>query len=41
MTVPSSSVNLERLSDGNVEMDTRGNIHIRKWRLLSELNLTK
>ena len=30
MTVPSSSVNMERLSDGNVERDTRVDIHVRK-----------
>ena len=37
MAVPSSSVNMERLNDGNVEMD----IYVRKWDLLLVLNRTK
>ena len=41
MVVPSSLVNMERLKDGNVEMDTRNNMCFRKWRLLLVLNLTK
>ena len=31
MVVPSSSVNIERLKDGNVEMDTRDNIYILEY----------
>ena len=31
MVVPSSSVNMERLKDGNVEMDTRDNIYILEY----------
>ena len=41
MVVPSFSVNIEKLKDGNDEMETRVNIHIRKWHLLLVLNLTK
>ena len=33
MVVPSSSVNMERLKDGNVAMDVRVNIYARKWRV--------
>ena len=32
---------MERLKDGNVEMDTRVNIYVRKQRLLLVINLTK
>ena len=28
MIVPSSLVNMERLKDGNIEMDTRDNIYV-------------
>ena len=31
MVVPSSSVNIERLKDGNVEMDARDNIYILEY----------
>ena len=31
MVVLSSSVNIERLKDGNVEMDTRDNIYILEY----------
>ena len=41
MVVPFSLVNMERLNDRNVEMETRFNIYIRKLRLLLVLNLTK
>ena len=41
MAVPSSSVNMERLKVGNVEIDTGVSIYVRKWRLLLVLNLTK
>ena len=40
MVVPSSSLNMERLKDGNVGLDTHVNIYVR-WRLLLVLNLTK
>ena len=30
MVVPFSSVNMERLRDGDVEKDTQVNIHVRK-----------
>ena len=40
MAVPSSSGNIERLKEGNVEGDTRVNIYDRKWHLLLVLNLT-
>ena len=41
MVVPFSLVNMERLKDRNVEMETRANIYVRKLRLLLVLNLTK
>ena len=41
MVVPSSLVNMERLKDENVKLDTRVNIYVRKWRLLLVLNLNK
>ena len=41
MVVTSSSVNMEWLIDGDVEMDTRLNMYYRKWRLLLVLNLSK
>ena len=37
LIVPSSSVNMERLENRNVEMGTFVNICVRKWRLLLEL----
>ena len=41
IVVPSSSVNMQRLKDGDVELDTRVNIYVRKWNLLLVLNVTK
>ena len=41
MVVPSSSINMEILKGGNVEIDIRVNIYVRKWRILLVLNLTK
>ena len=41
MVVPSSLVNMERLKDGNFEMDTSVNVCFRKWRLLLVLNLAQ
>ena len=41
MVISPSSVNMEILKDGNVKIDTRLNIYVRKWRLLLVLNLTK
>ena len=35
----SSSVNMERFKDRNVEIDTRVNTYVKKWRLLLVLNL--
>ena len=32
---------MERLKDRNLEMDTRDNMYIRKWRLLLVINLIK
>ena len=37
----SSSINIEILKDGNVEIDTCFNIYVRNWRSLLVLNLTK
>ena len=39
--MPSSSANKERLKDRNVDLDSRVNIYVRKWRLLLVLNLSK
>ena len=41
MVIPSSSANKERLKGRNVELDSRVNIYVRKWRLLLVLNLFK
>ena len=41
MVIPSSSANKERLKDRNVELGSRVNIYVRKWRLLLVLNLSK
>ena len=41
MVMPSSSANKERLKDRNVDLDSRVNIYVRKWRLLLVLNLSK
>ena len=41
MVASSSLVNMERLKDGNVKLDLRVNIYVRKWRLLLVLNLNK
>ena len=41
MVIPSSSANKERLKDRNVELGSRVNIYVRKWRLLLVLNLPK
>ena len=32
---------MEKLKDGNIEMDTRVNIYVGKWRLMLVLNLAK
>ena len=40
MVLP-SSVNMERLKDGNVKLYTVVNIDVRKWRLLLVLSLAK
>ena len=32
---------MEKLKDGNIEMDTPVNIYVRKWRLILVLNLAK
>ena len=35
----SSTLNMEKLKDANIEMDTCVNIYVRKWRLLLVLNI--
>ena len=40
MVVSYSSANMERLKDGNVELDARVNIYLKKICLLLMLNLT-
>ena len=32
---------MEKLKDGNIDMATRVNIYVRKWRLMLVLNLAK
>ena len=41
MVLTSSLVNMERLKDGKVEMDTIVNIYVSKWCLLLVLHLSK
>ena len=41
MVVLSFSVNMEKLKDGNVKLDKRVNIYVRKWRSLLVLKVTK
>ena len=39
MAVPSSLVNMEKLKDGNVKLDTSVNIYVRKSCLLINIGL--
>ena len=39
--VPSYSVNMPKLKDGHVELNTRVNIYVRKLSVLLVLNVTK
>ena len=39
MVIPYSSVNMERLKDGNVEMDTRVNKYVKKYMFIVSVKL--